>query len=300
MALVSRHSISIVFPAYNEEDNVASAVEQAAHCAESLFPDWEVIVVNDGSKDRTGAIIDDLAKGNERVVPIHHNGNGGYGKALRSGIQAATKDLVFFCDSDLQFHLGEMVLLLTWIEQYDLVIGYRVRRQDAFHRRMNAFGWGMLVRLVLGLKVRDIDCAFKLFRRPLFQAIKIDAVGAMVNTDILVQATRMGFRLKEVPVTHFPRMKGTQTGANIRVILKAFRELIQLRRKLATVGPIVTRVDRRRLQSPIDFRDRRKADRRKVNLCINFTDRRRRYVVEQGEGAPVASYPQPVRLEDEA
>ena len=300
MALVSRHSISIVFPAYNEEDNVASAVEQAAHCAESLFPDWEVIVVDDGSVDRTGEIIDDLAKRNERVVAIHHQGNGGYGKALRSGIMAATKDLVFFCDSDLQFHLGEMVLLLTWIEQYDLVIGYRVRRQDALHRRLNALGWGMLVRLILGLKVKDIDCAFKLFKRPLFQAIKIDAVGAMVNTDILVQATRMGFRLKEVPVTHFPRMKGTQTGANLRVVLKAFRELVQLRAKLAGVRPIVTRVDRRRQEVPIQFSERRKAERRKVNLCINFTDRRRRYVVEQGEGAPVASYPQPVRLEDEA
>ena len=274
MALRSDSSISIIFPAYNEQDNIALAAEQAIVCARSLFENWEIIIVNDGSKDRTGEIIDELARNESRVTAIQLSGNGGYGVALRSGIQAATKDLVFFCDSDLQFHLSELVLLLTWIEQYDIVIGYRVNRHDPFHRRLNAMGWNWLVRMVLGLRVRDIDCAFKLFRRTVFDAVSIDAVGAMINTEILVQAVGRNFKIKEVPVTHFPRMKGEQSGANLKVVLKAFRELAQLYRKLSGVEPLLIRFDRRRGHSSPP--GRRKGQRRRVDLCINFRDRRRR------------------------
>ena len=199
MALKSERSISIVFPAHNEQDNIREAVQQAMACAGSLFRDWEVIVVNDGSQDRTGEIVREMEQCDNRLIAVHHSKNGGYGAALRSGFQAATKELLFFCDSDLQFHLSELVLLLTWIEQHDYVIGYRVNRQDPIHRRFNAGSWNRLVRTVLGLKVKDIDCAFKLFRRSMFDVIKIDAVGAMVNTEILVQAKRMGFRCREVP-----------------------------------------------------------------------------------------------------
>jgi glycosyltransferase involved in cell wall biosynthesis len=139
-------------------------------------------------------------------------------------------------------------------------------------------GWKTLVRLLLGLKVRDIDCAFKLFRRAVFSAIKIDAVGAMVNTDILVQAIRMGFKIKEVPVTHFPRLQGKQTGANFRVVLKAFRELFWLYRKLRNIHPIVFAYDRRQGPQGGEFIERRRAERRQVMLPINFPDRRRRFI----------------------
>jgi 1,2-diacylglycerol 3-alpha-glucosyltransferase len=278
MALVAQRGISIVLPAYNEEDNIAKAVEQAVHCVKELFQDWEVIVVNDGSQDKTGEIIDSLAEQNDRVVALHHPNNQGYGTALKTGILGARKELIFFCDSDLQFHLSELVLPLTWIEQYDIVIGYRSKRQDPLHRRLNALGWNTLVRLLLGLKVRDIDCAFKLFRSTVFSAIKIDAVGAMVNTDILVQAIRMGFKIKEVPVTHFPRLQGKQTGANIRVVLKAFRELFWLYRKLRNIHPIVFTYDRRQGQRGGEFSERRRSERRQVMLPINFPDRRRRFI----------------------
>lgn len=227
-----RESISVVFPAYNEEANIGKAVSEAIQILPSLTDDWEVLVVNDGSKDRTVEILKEYTKRNPNVSAIHHPSNRGYGAALKSGITSAKKDLIFFCDSDLQFDLRELIKLLEWIGDYDIVIGYREKRQDSFPRRLNAFGWNILVRLLLGLKVKDIDCAFKIFKREVFQKVKIDAVGAMVNTDILSQAFKYGFRFKEIPVSHFPRLQGKQTGANPKVIIRAFRELIRLYKKL--------------------------------------------------------------------
>lgn len=284
MALLAQHSISVVFPAYNEKENIAKAVAQAVDCLDDLFEDWEIIIVDDGSRDGTGAIIDGLAAQDPRLVAVHHPRNEGYGAALRSGIQRARRDLIFFADSDLQFHLAELLLLLTWIEQYDVVIGYRVKRSDPLYRRINALGWKVLVRLVLGLKVKDIDCAFKMFRSHAFQLIQIDAVGAMVNTEILVQAKRMGFKIREVPVTHFPRLNGKQTGANLRVIFKAFRELIRLYVKLRSVELALSAYDRRMQQSARSISDRRVGERRKVMLPINFRDRRQVAFCRNGFG----------------
>ncbi len=279
MALFCRQSISVVFPAFNEERNVADAIEQANDCLEDLTADWEIIVVDDGSRDRTAEIIDAIAGRDPRVKTVHHAVNQGYGAALRSGIQIAKKDLIFFSDADLQFHLTELPLLLVWAEQFDAVIGYRHHRNDPFYRKVFAFGWNVLVRLVLGLKVRDIDCAFKLFRSSLFRVIKMDAVGAMVNTDILVQAMRMGFKIKQVPVTHFERRAGAPTGARLRVIVKAFRELARLHFKLRSVDRIFVPYDRRQQHEPVAH-NRRHQQRRRHNLPINFPDRRRRMLVE--------------------
>ena len=288
MAIVARESISLIFPAYNEEGNIAKTVEQATHTLKHLFRDWEIIIVNDGSHDRTAEIIDGIARQDERVIPVHHKGNRGYGAALRSGIQRAGNELIFFSDSDLQFHLNELVLLLSWIEQYDIVIGYRAKRNDPFYRKLNALGWKTLVRLLLGLKVKDIDCAFKLFSRDVFRGLRIDAVGAMVNTDILVQAERMGFKIKEIPVTHFPRLNGKQTGANIKVVLKAFKELFKLYFKLRTIKPLFTPYNRRRGKRGLETMDRRQGERRNVMLPINFSDRRRNVFIPNGKDIPAS------------
>lgn len=288
--IVENRSISIVLPTYNEKENIEQMVKNTTHFLESLFEDWEIIIVNDGSQDRTGEIIDRLAQRDPtRLVALHHTHNRGYGAALTSGIQQARKELIFFCDADLQFHPNELLLLLLWIEQYDLIIGYRAKRRDPQHRLLNAYGWHLLVSLLLGLRVRDIDCAFKLFRREVFQAIKIDAVGAMVNTDILVQATRMGFKIKEVPVTHFPRQHGAQTGANLRVIRKAFAELLHLYSKLRHIHPLVTGYDRRHHQTVSVGSNQRQGERRMALLPINFSDRRRRFLQLNGSVTPMSS-----------
>ena len=243
-----KESISAVFPAFNEEANVGQAIEQTARLLPELTDDWEIIVVNDGSQDRTAEVLEKYKGIYHNLYTIHHRYNMGYGAALRSGIITAKKDLIFFCDSDLQFDIKELGELLRWIDEYDIVIGYREKRVDPLHRRLNAFGWNILVRTLLGLDVRDIDCAFKVFKRKVFDKVRIDAVGAMVNTDILGQAVKIGFKLKEVPVTHHPRINGQQSGANIRVVLKAFRELIKLYDKLRE------KRKHRRIDVPIKFR----------------------------------------------
>lgn len=242
-------SISIVFPAFNEEANVERAVRSAHTVLGKFAQTVEVIVVNDGSRDRTGEICDGLARQDGTVVAVHHPVNMGYGAALRSGFAVAKSDYIFFTDSDLQFDLAEIESLISWVSEYDIVAGYRAKRADPWHRRFNAWAWGMLVRTVLGLKVKDIDCAFKLFNRRVFDAFELSSVGAMVNTEILVQAKNHGFTLKEIPVSHYPRLEGEQTGANIKVIIKAFRELFRMYGKLRNMQRLEAGQPRR--QQPV-------------------------------------------------
>ena len=232
MTCYDKPNVSVVFPAFNEEMNLEGVVSSALTILPELTGSFEIIIVNDGSRDQTGRVAGRLAGLSEKVKVIHHPHNRGYGRALKSGIEQAKKDLVFFCDSDGQFTLEDLPRLLEWIDQYDMVIGYREKRRDPWHRLLNARAWNLLVRFLLGLKVHDIDCAFKLFQRKIFESIEIDTVGAMVNTEILSRALRAGFTLKEVPVRHFPRRFGTQSGAKLRVILKAFYELAKIYRKL--------------------------------------------------------------------
>jgi glycosyltransferase involved in cell wall biosynthesis len=225
-------SISIIFPAFNEEDNVERAVSAALENFSPYFEEIEIIVVDDGSTDETCQRLDQLAESIPEVVAKHHVINRGYGAALRTGIESATKELIFFSDSDLQFDLGEIERLLQWIHGYDIVTGYREHRADPAIRKFNAWGWKMLVRSILGVGVRDIDCAFKLFHRHVFDDVRLESVGAMINTEILARANHKKMTIKEVPVSHYSREVGTQTGANPKVIFKAFKELFVMYRKL--------------------------------------------------------------------
>lgn len=230
-------SISLIFPAYNEEKNIEAAISKGREALDRHAEKIEIIVVNDGSADRTGEIIDRLGGENADLVPVHHPKNRGYGAAVCTGFYRATGDYVFFSDSDLQFDLDEIGRLVEWIDRYDIVAGYRVRRADPWNRKLNAWAWNKLVRLLLGVKARDIDCAFKLFRRQIFDTIKLDSAGAMVNTELLALAGKHGFTIMEVPVSHYPRKQGTQTGANLKVILKAFRELFRMYGRLRGFTP---------------------------------------------------------------
>jgi glycosyltransferase involved in cell wall biosynthesis len=225
-------SLSVFFPAYNEEANVENMVRQAQRILPEVSEKWEIIPVNDGSKDKTGEIIDRLAKEDSHVRPVHHEKNKGYGGAVISGYQAAKHDLVFFTDGDLQFDLREITLLIEKLDEGDLILGYRKNRRDPWLRKLNAFMWGSLVKFLFGFQVRDVDCAFKMIKRKVVDKVELTAGGAMVSTELLARAHREKFRFVEVGVTHYPRVAGTQTGANLKVILRAFKELFKLYRKL--------------------------------------------------------------------
>ncbi len=225
-------SISVFFPCYNEQDNVSGTVEAAVGVLEQLGVDFEVIIVDDGSFDATGRIGDEIASRNGRVKVIHHETNLGYGAALQSGFKAATKELVFYTDGDGQFDIKEMPALLPLMKEYDIVSCYRLNRQDNLIRKINGWCWTKLVCLLFGMKVRDIDCAFKLYRREIFDKIKLSSSGALIDTEILARAIRKGYRFTQRPVHHYPRTAGTQTGAKPGVIFRAFKELFKLHSRI--------------------------------------------------------------------
>jgi len=230
--LVHNVSISVFFPCYNEQDNITRVVEQALTVLEKLKADFEVIIVNDGSSDSTGQIADELAGQKDRVKVVHHRTNLGYGAALQSGFKAATKELVFYTDGDGQFDINEMPPLLRLMEQYDIVSCYRLNRQDNLIRKINGWCWTKLVCLLFGMKIRDIDCAFKLYKREIFDNIKVVSTGALIDAEILARAVRKGYRVTQQGIHHYPRTAGAQTGANLRVILRAFKELLRLRSQI--------------------------------------------------------------------
>lgn len=224
--------ISLVFPVFDEEQNVGPLLASALALAPRLADSFEIIVVDDGSRDGSAAVVERQRRLEPRVRLLRHPTNVGYGAALRSGLRAARGDLVFFTDADLQFDLREIESLLAHAGDFDIVAGYRVRRRDPWRRRVLAFGWAALVRALFGLRVRDIDCAFKVFRRPVLDALPIESIGAFVNTELLLRARGEGFRIREVPVTHHPRFAGRAKGATPRVIGRALVELATLYREL--------------------------------------------------------------------
>jgi len=226
------HSLSVFFPCYNEAENVRRVAAEAMAFLPTVTGDFEVIFVNDGSADGTGEIVDDLAAGDPRLKAVHHEVNRGYGGALQSGFRAATKELVFYTDGDGQFDIRDLARLLPLIDEYDIVSGYRERRQDGVVRRLNARLWGGLVQQVLGFRCRDVDSAFKLYRREIFEHIEMRSTGALIDAEILARARRAGYTLTVVPVGHRPRIAGRQTGANLVVIARAFGELWKLRKEI--------------------------------------------------------------------
>ena len=221
----ARTSLSAVLPAHNEEVAIASTVNGVLETLATWMADFEVIVVNDGSQDRTGTILDDVAASNPHLRVIHHAVNQGYGAALVSGFEASRKDLVFFMDSDGQFDIQDLERFFPLIAEYDAVLGYRIKRQDTWMRKLNAWGWKMLVRVVFGVRVRDVDCAFKLYAGRFFREHRLETRGAMINTEILYKLKRAGYTYTQVGVHHLPRRGGKATGAKPAVILRAFREL---------------------------------------------------------------------------
>jgi glycosyltransferase involved in cell wall biosynthesis len=224
--------LTVFFPCYNEEDNVERTTLAALKACERFAEDYEVIIVNDGSKDRTAEIADRLAAQYAPVRAVHNQPNRGYGGDLARGFSEATKEWIFYTDGDGQFDFEEIDKLIPLLDRYDIVSGYRLDRKDPFMRRLNAKCWGTLVRFLFKMNIRDIDGAFKIYPKRFIDSVELKSEGALIDTEMLARATCAGYRVGQVGVHHYPRTAGEQTGANLRVILRAFRELVKLRKQI--------------------------------------------------------------------
>jgi len=226
-------SLSIFMPAYNEEGNIAATVIDAAKAARAVTRDYEVVVVDDGSHDKTAEIVRELGRYDPRVRLVRHQKNRGYGAAVKTGLANCRKDWIFFTDSDGQFHYDELPHFVQSRGNADLVIGYRKKRMDPFHRVFVAQVLLKLWNFVLfRLTVRDVDCAYKLFPSRVRDAIRLETESAITVTEFIVKAVKAGFKIKQVPVTHYSRRFGEQTGGNWRVIARAARDSLSLYREL--------------------------------------------------------------------
>lgn len=228
--------LSYFFPAHDEEANLRGLVDEALEALPALADTFEIIAVNDGSRDRTGAIADELAAAHPDVVrAVHHPTNRGYGEALRSGFSASRYELVAFTDGDRQFRVADLGRLLERQAASDapaIVVGYRIRRADPIVRTLYARAYRLANRIFFGLRVRDVDCACKLFRREALEGIRVESGGAFFSAELLIRLRERGHAVAEVGVPHYPRTAGSPTGARPSVIWRAVKDFWSLRLRL--------------------------------------------------------------------
>ncbi len=218
-----RRAISAVLPAYNEQECIEGATEKLRDALAECTEQFEIILVDDGSTDRTPEIVEELAEKYDEVRAIHHKPNAGYGASLKDGFLAARLPLVFYTDADNQFDPREIPKLLELIDKHDIVTGYRIDRQDPRLRKLFSWGFKKFIGLVFGVYVRDCDCAFKLYRRKVFKHITMESRQFFIDAEVLAKANVLGYRIGEVGVTHLPRTDGQST-VRLSHILSTLRE----------------------------------------------------------------------------
>jgi len=228
--------LSYFFPAHNEEANLRGLVEEALATLPTLAETWEIVVVNDGSRDETGAIADELTAAHPGLVrAVHHPTNLGYGAALLSGFRASRHDLVAFTDGDRQFRVADLARLTARMaepDHPDVVVGYRIKRADSFIRIAYARTYKLANRILFGLPVRDVDCACKLFTRASLDGVRVESGGAFFSAELLIKTRNLGRSIVEVGIPHYPRTAGSPTGARPSVIARAVKDFWALRLRL--------------------------------------------------------------------
>lgn len=230
-------ALTVFFPAYNEEQNLEAVVGEALETLPRFADVFEVVIVDDGSRDRTPELADALASGDSRVRVVHHRPNRGYGGAVRSGLEAARMPYVFFTDGDRQFRVADLHLLISRIGDADAVVGYRIRRSDPARRLVIAWVYKQVLRVVFGSGFRDVDCAYKLFRTDVFQRVPLSRVrsnGAFFSAELLLTLRAAGLRIVQAGIPHHPRVAGVAAGAAPRVVARTLRDLVRLRLRLWT------------------------------------------------------------------
>lgn len=225
--------LSVFYPCYNEEKNIKNTVAQTIPVLKKITPKWEIILVNDGSKDNTGKVLTEIKKQSPKEIKIiTHNPNRGYGGAVKSGLYNSQYQWITFTDSDGQFDFAEVVNLINRQKETkaDIVIGYYLSRQVSKLTILTSKIWELIVFILFGLKVTDIDCAFKLINKKVVDTIpKLESErGAFISSEFLIKAKKAGFKIVEVGVHHYPRTEGQATGRSLKVILKSFSDLFRL------------------------------------------------------------------------
>ncbi len=229
-------SITVFFPAYNDEGSIGSMVRGALELLPQWTADYEVIVVNDGSMDQTAALLDELAQQSEHVRVIHHPRNRGYGGALRSGFANATKELVFYTDGDGQYAVQELAQLLPLLtEAVDVVNGYKRKRADNRRRIVIGAAYKRLARLLFNLPIRDVDCDFRLLRRTAIQSVELVSSSGVICTEMIYKLHQAGCRFVETPVQHYPRLHGQSQFFTLRRVARTTRDFFKLWLKLVVI-----------------------------------------------------------------
>jgi glycosyltransferase involved in cell wall biosynthesis len=224
-----QQGLSIFFPAYNDSGTIASVVIGAIRAARELTPNFEVIIVNDGSADATPEIADELARTYPEVRVVHHPRNRGYGGALQTGFASATKEFVFYTDGDAQYDPAEMTLLWQHAgDDVDLVTGYKISRSDPLHRIVIGRIYHHAVKVLFGLRVRDVDCDFRLLRRTIFDRITLEKNSGVICLEMMKKIQDAGFRVVEVPVHHYHRAYGRSQFFNFRRIARTGLDVLRL------------------------------------------------------------------------
>jgi len=226
-------SLSIFFPAYNDAGTIASLVLIAHMTARTLTDDYEVIVVNDGSPDHTGELLDEMARRFEWLKVVHHPKNRGYGGALRTGFESAGKQLIFYTDGDAQYDPRELVRLFeAFGDDVDFVNGYKIGRSDPLHRIVIGRLYHHFVKACFGLRLRDVDCDFRLMRKSVFEKVRLTRDSGVICVELMKKVQDHGFRIAEVPVHHFHRTYGKSQFFNFRRVFKTLLDLLNLWREL--------------------------------------------------------------------
>lgn len=232
LRLARRHpaeSVTVFFPMYNEEENVQAAVASAEEILESLTDDFEILIVDDASTDRTSEIALALAKADPRIRVVRHEKNLRLGGALKTGFAQARKDLVLYSDADYPFDMIELVKAVRIIRQADVVAAYRFDRTgEGPVRTVYSFGWNLLVKLLFGLKVKDVNFSFKLVRRKVFEHVKLSSESSFIDAELLIRCQYLGYRILQMGVDYFPRSRGISTLSSFSTIRKMVAEMFRL------------------------------------------------------------------------
>lgn len=227
----NKPSISVFFPAYYDQDNIGKVTEAAVKVLEEIGADYEITIIEDGSPDDTGEVADELARKFPRVKVIHHPQNMGYGATLKEGFISATKELVFYTDGDNQFDLSELKKFYQLSLYTDIVAGFRIEKQYSKYRKFTSFMYNLILRVLFDIPDRDVDCAFKLFPRKLFEEIEIESKDAFIDAEIMIKARKLGYNITPIGVHHYPRLDGISTGARPSVIFRTIGEIYQYWKK---------------------------------------------------------------------